>query len=90
MFCAHEYTQSNARFAMHVDGGNAGEWAEGAAGLVRLMCRLMWHDAAQACLCTNACSCGRSLWLQQWQELVVAQNNRQLQEASSCAGRSSP
>lgn len=25
VFCAHEYTQSNARFAMHVDGGNVGE-----------------------------------------------------------------
>lgn len=25
VFCAHEYTQSNARFALHVDGGNAGE-----------------------------------------------------------------
>lgn len=23
VFCAHEYTQSNARFALHVDGGNA-------------------------------------------------------------------
>ncbi|MCW5746155.1 MAG: hydroxyacylglutathione hydrolase [Alphaproteobacteria bacterium] len=23
VYCAHEYTQSNARFALHVDGGNA-------------------------------------------------------------------
>lgn len=25
VFCAHEYTQGNAKFAAHVDGGNEGE-----------------------------------------------------------------
>jgi glyoxylase-like metal-dependent hydrolase (beta-lactamase superfamily II) len=26
VYCAHEYTAGNARFAAHVDAGNAGGW----------------------------------------------------------------